>query len=198
MNNPKLWLGLGLALLAAGAGSFVAWQKTHARHARPFAANRANDKVLVAGGWSGDELKKIIGDFAQLYQDQLPRDFSFEVGAKGAVQAAVFPRDLSPWMFIYLVNYAQYPKGFDLAGRAVLALGITTLSPDFELPDQNLYGKRAYFYVPANDADYDRVYVRVGEGTWEAGFNAENDAWSAVKDRRVPEGMEALLKEYRQ
>lgn len=191
----RRWLAVAAALVVAATGGGLGWQQMHQKPARPFAPNRANDKVLIVGGFSGDELKKILGDFSQLYRKNLPRDFSFEVSAKGALQTAVFPRDLSPWMFFYLVNYAQYPKNLDLTGRTVLALGMTTLSPDFELPAQAMYGKKAYFYVPANDTDYDRIFVHVGEETWDIGFN--DDAWKQVKDQRIPPGMDTVLKEYR-
>lgn len=193
-NKSTLILGAGVLLLAAVIAA-VAWLRLHESATPAFAPNRANDKRLVAGGWSGDELRKIVGDFAKLYHAQLPPDFSFEVRSDGALQIANFPHDLSPWLFCYLVNYAQYPKDLELKDRTILVAGTTTLSPDFALPAQALYGRKAVFYVPAGDAEYNNVYVRLaGPGvsveTWKIPF--EGDAWEAVADPRLPAGLESI------
>lgn len=195
LPGKKAALALGAVLLLAAAVAVAAWLRLHAPATPAFAPNRANDKQLVAGGWSGDELRKIIRDFAKLYQVQLSRNFSFDVNARGALQVATFPHDLSPWLFCYLVNYAQYPKGLEAQGRTILVAGATTLTPDFTLPAQSLYGRKAVFYVPAGDTDYNNVYVRVAglapdAATWKIPF--EGDAWETVTDPRLPAGLDAL------
>lgn len=192
--SARLGLTVGAALLLAGIVGGLVWQRMHATPGpgEPgFVPNRDNDKVLVVSGWSGAELEKILADFTRLYREQLRADFAYEVRAEGALQKATFPRDLQPWLLLYLVNYAQYPKGFTIEGRAIAAAATATLSPDFVLPAQVMYGRKAVFYVPANDGQYDLVYAHAGDETWEIGV--ATGEWKAVQDARLPLALAALL-----
>ena len=64
-------------------------------------------------------------------------------------------------------------------------VGTATLSKEFPVPDAALFGKKALFYVPANDRQYDVVYVRVGnDATFENSCGAKN--WKRVDDPRLP------------
>ena len=192
--STRAWLAIGAALVATVIVAAVAWQRTHATSAKAetaFQPNRLNDKVLIASGWTGPELSKILADFTTLYREQLRTDFIYEVHASGAMQRATFPNDIPPWLFLYLVNYAQYPKGFNLDGRSVLAAATATLTPDFELPAQALYGNKALFYVPANDVQFDVVYAQSRGETWEIAFAAGE--WKPVGDARMPPALAPLL-----
>lgn len=191
MTKAKLLLGAGALVLAAVVVSAL-WLGLHETSKPAYAPGRANDKQLIAGGWSGDELRRIIGDFQKTYHQELPSDFSYEVRADGSRQVASFPHDISPWLFWYLINYARYPKGLDPAGRAILVAGASTLSPDFELPAQALYGRKAVFYVPVDDTEYNYVYARTGADAWKISF--ESAAWTSVTDPRMPPELESLLK----
>lgn len=190
--HARLALTIAGGLLIAAILAGVAWER-----AKPPAAVSApsgpaegyfNDKVLVVSGWNAEEMRKVVSDFTRLYGDQLPPNFDFEIATSGDAQRVTFPHDMPPWMFLYLVNYTHYPKAPDLAGHEIHVAGITTLSPDFELPAQDLYGKRAVFYVPADDADYDNVYARVGAQAWKISFKGTH--WEAADDPRWPAALD--------
>lgn len=185
MNRRTLAIAGAVLAVAIAAGGY-AWTKQRGAVPAP-AAGYQNDKRLVVSGWTRDELDQIVGEFTVLYRSQLPPDFSYEVRSAGALQQVTFAHDMPPWTFLYLVNYAQYPKGRDLSGRSIRAAGLTTLSPDFELPAQGLYGRKATFYVPANDTTFDTVYGRAGADAFEISF--ASGEWKSVSDPRAPDDL---------
>jgi hypothetical protein len=151
--------------------------------------NPANYKEIIVSGWTGEELSKILTDFAEMYHDDLGHDFDYEACShnKGSTQIT-FPHDIPAQEFSFLINYLQYPKDYDLKERSISAVGKARLSPDFHPPGKNLVGQNAVFYVPLNDQKYDQVYVRVGEETFENSFAAHS--WKKVTDSRIPPGVE--------
>ncbi|HLX95238.1 MAG TPA: hypothetical protein VKU37_05795 [Verrucomicrobiae bacterium] len=146
-------------------------------------------KEVIVHGWTNEELSKILTDFADAYGDDLGKQFDYEVCPhdKGATRIT-FPHDIPPKNFSFLVNYLNYPKDYDLAGRSISATGNLTLTADFHLPDKSLIGKRAVFYIPSDDKDYDLIYVRVGGETFKNSFRSLH--WKKVEDPRVPSGMD--------
>lgn len=184
------WLKLALALPAAALLVAFAWQQLQAPSPVNTTRQRTNDKVLIAGGWSAGELEKILADFRDAYRQQLRPDFSYEIESGGGVQKARFPHDIQPWLFVYLVNYAQYPKHFAIEGRTIRMAATSTLTPDFDLPSQSLYGRKALFYVPASDVTFDRLYVQAGDAAFE--INLDDGTWLQVKDARRPAELDSL------
>lgn len=190
--NPRRALLASGVLLAAVVAGVLAWQAFQMPARVERAPRTINDKMLYVGGWSAAETTRILEAFATLYRSQLPRDFDFKVASGGGVQRVTFPHDLSPWMFFYLVNYANYPKEVEPKGRHVLAAATLTLTPDFELPAQSLYGHKATIYVPAGDTEYNFIYLRIdGGGTWKVPF--EEGAWTRVEAPVEPADLPSLL-----
>jgi hypothetical protein len=191
--SARLWITIAGVLLIAAIAGGVAWQRMHAAP-RPgdasFVPNRDNDKALYAS-WTSAELEKILADFTRLYREQLRADFAYDVRPAGAMQKATFPHDLQPWLFLYLVNYAQYPQDLNLEGRTLAVAGAATLTPDFVLPAQAMYGRKALFYVPANDDKFDVVHASAGGEHWEIGL--ESGEWKQVPDARIPQPVAGLL-----
>src|ERR1700679_3453428 len=119
---------------------------------KPRARFTISHREVVAKGWTPAEFEKILSNFAQLYRDRLPPNFSPAVHAdNGGVVRTAFPDDLEPDLFCFLVNYGQYPGGFDLDSRTILAGGRATIDSDFLPADQSLIGKRMLCYIPADD-----------------------------------------------
>lgn len=176
MNHALVSFGLVIALVAGGRSADAA----------PPAHPAGVDKSVLVQGWSGEELGRIVGDFARLYKLSTS---SFVLGHEGKIQKITFPRDIDPNMFSFLVNYIQYPKGFDLKGRSIACLGVARLTPGFAVPSP-LYGQRGLFYVPANDQDFGLVYVKIGTQTYVNSFDANE--WKAVADDRMPPEVERL------
>jgi hypothetical protein len=156
---------------------------------QPFVASPQNDKTLVVIGWSESELGDIIEDFSNQYQ--LPTSVKYLVRTEGEMLKVAFPEDIEPDLFVFLVNYVQYPKNLDAKNPPVTSVGTATLSSDFQLPSPALVGKHATFYIPADDKEYDLLYVRVSGDTYENEFGAK--CWRAVKEARIPAAVLGLI-----
>lgn len=101
------------------------------------------------------------------------------------VLTVTFPNDIEPKLLFFLVNYIQYPNGFDLGRRTIGAMAHVILTPAFGVPDLELIGKRATMYVPADDTEYDLIYARTESGdAYQISFT--NLIWERVADARVP------------
>jgi len=148
-----------------------------------------HEKEIIVRGWADEELSQILTDFANGCGDDLGKEFDYEVCPhnQGATRIT-FPHDIPPKEFSFLVNYLNYPKDYDLAGRSISVTGYVTLTADFHLPDKSLVGKRAVFYIPSDDKDYDLVYIRVGDGTYKNSFASLH--WKKVEDPRNPMGID--------
>ncbi len=144
-----------------------------------------SDKEVLVRGWTNPELKQILGDFQKIYRERLPSNFSAESGAGSNDFLRVnFPHDIEPRFFCWLINYIQYPERFDSPSRKIIAAGTATITSDFLPSNQSLIGKRIIFYIPANDTQYDEVYGRVENQSYEYPFSSER--WRPVNDPRLP------------
>lgn len=124
-----------------------------------------------------------------MYNDDLSPDFDYEVHPydKGSIRIT-FPHDIPALTFSMFVNYVQYPKKDNLKGRSISVVGKALITPDFHPPSESLVGQNAIFYIPSNDRDYDLVYVRVGDETFENSFASHR--WKRVADSRIPPDVE--------
>jgi hypothetical protein len=157
-----------------------------------FIPDENNGKEVIVRGWTSEELAQILADFEKIYKDDLGKDFAPEVSPNlNGIIHIRFPQDIPGPQFSFLINYIQYPKNFDLKARSILVFGKTVLSADFQVPDPSIIGQDAILYVPSDDHEYDLIYVRVGNQTFEDSFSA--DSWKKVTDPRLPPGIEGLL-----
>jgi hypothetical protein len=147
-----------------------------------------NHKEVIVSGWADDELSSILTDFADMNSGRLGEKFDYAICPhdKGAT-CITFPHGIPAEQFSFLVNYLNYPKNFDLKTRSILVVGSVILSKDFHPPDKSLIGKKATFYVPSDDKDYDLVYVRIGDETFKNSFASRN--WKLADDARIPVGI---------
>lgn len=146
---------------------------------------------LLATGWSDSELRQIIGDFQKMYRDELPENFSTEIHAgPGWVLRVTFPAGIEPDCFCFLINYAQYPKKFDLKSRSILIAGRATISSDFLPSDQSVIGERILFYVPSEDRDFDVVFAQVKGQSYKYPFSSGR--WQRAEEPRLPNGLSNL------
>ena len=148
----------------------------------------ANGEVVVRG-WTNEELSGILTDFADMSDNDLGTHFVYEVHARdnGSIRIT-FPHDIPAQQFSFLINYLQYPKNYVLNGRSVSVVGKAIISPKFKPPSKSLIGQTATFYIPRDDQDFDLVYVRVVDETFENSFAALH--WKRVADSRIPPGLE--------
>ena len=99
----------------------------------PFTPNPSNDTVVICKGWGDAELTKILADLARMYEGRLPAAQPFGVEHQRDQVRIRFPSDVEPTLLSFLVNYLQYPKGFDLPSHHILVVGIVTLTTAFPI-----------------------------------------------------------------
>lgn len=150
-----------------------------------FSASLDNDKVIVVAGWNEEELRDILDGFIAENQPGWPL-FKFEI-VKEDVNFCrlIFPDDIHPLLFASLVNYLNYPIAFGVANRSIIVAGRTTLDQYFKGIPEKLSGQKAVIYVPANDEEYDVVYLQTETKlSFASSFN--DDSWRAVDEGRLP------------
>ena len=158
---------------------------------QPKVSFEISEMELLVEGWNDSELRQIIGDFQQMYSDQLPKNFSTEIHASsGWVRRVRFPAGIEPRLFCYLINYTTYPNGFDLKSRTILNAGRATVASDFLPSDQSVIGESILLYVPSDDKDFDVVFAQVKGQSYKYPFSS--DRWQRVEDARVPAGLSRL------
>ncbi|HTE40800.1 MAG TPA: hypothetical protein VK629_08215 [Steroidobacteraceae bacterium] len=187
MNSQSNCLSIAAAVLVANILLSLTMQPVAAVENVP---DRRNDKALFVHGLSTQELDIVLSAFAATYKDEL-RNFRYLIRAEGPVQHAVFPNDLEPRLFSFLVNYAQYPQGLNLTQRSVISVGTATVTAAFGAPAE-VVGRKAVLYVPTDDGDFDLVYVAVGEKTFRQSFT--NMRWKRETDRRMAQTVQAYIK----
>ncbi|HEY4414393.1 MAG TPA: hypothetical protein VGO57_01780 [Verrucomicrobiae bacterium] len=150
-----------------------------------------NDKELLVRGWSDTELRQILGDFQRLSGGRLSVNFSTEIHTNdGASLRVTFPTDIPSVDFCFLVNYVQYPKGFDLPSRTILVAGRATINSDFLPSDHSLVGRRILVYIPSDDRQYDEVFAQVDGQSYEFPFT--RTGFKLAQAPRLPVGVSDL------
>jgi hypothetical protein len=180
-----------IGILVLG-GILVAMKSSQDSTQSSFVPNSNNDKRLIVSGLSQQELGKVLSDFQSMYAGRLHRTFSIHLTPISSNQFRIqFPNDIEPMYFHFLINYVRYPKGLDLSARSILVVGRATLDNQFNIPSASLIGQKAMIYIPANDKDFDLVYIQTDHGqTFEDSF--ASSSWKQVQNPRMPSGIETL------
>lgn len=175
-------------LQRAMGGKDVGVKIIQAPHEPATISDPANGEEVVVRGWTNVELTGILTDFADLSDGDLGPHFVYEVHPRddGSIRIT-FPHDIPPKQFSFLINYLQYPKNYDLKNRSISVVGKAIVCSKFKPPSKSLIGQTATFYIPSNDQDYDLVYIRVGDETFENSFAALH--WKRVTDSRIPQDL---------
>lgn len=140
-------------------------------------------------GWTATELDSILSEFAKNYS--LPADSLHVAEGPSGTRTIEATRPLAWSRVLFLVNYLQYPRGFELAGREIGAIARVTLSERAGIPAE-LSGRRATIYLPANDTEYDLVYMRVEPAShFEISFTSLRPV--VVADGREPPNLALLM-----
>ena len=157
----------------------------------PFTPDPNNDKAILIQGWDEAELQQILDDFLE---EDLSAFAAFRIEIDQRLEnsfALTFPEDIHPTEFLSLINYLAYPIDFDLAGRAIVVAGKTTLNSDFDGLPKSLAGEKALLYLPENDQDYDVVFLQTESGVTLAKSFSEG-AWRKVNDARLSSAVRSL------
>ena len=143
-------------------------------------------------GWDETEIKKIIRDFIESYENDGYPSYIIEPQKQSQnLYRLIFPQDIHPRLFMFLVNYIAYPFDLDLENRSLNVGGQTTLSADFDI-DPALVGKKAIFYIPERDEERTVVYLRTESGVTLANSFTEME-WKRVDDPRLANEVKNLV-----
>lgn len=155
-----------------------------------FVPNPDNRTSVTVHGWRRPELDKILSYLREAYEVSMSSRRLVTERSNDTFVIS-FPNDIPPKILYFLVNYLQYPKEFDLKNRAIGVVGRIVLSTACGIPDDSLAGKSAEIYVPANDTDYDLVYLRTEDGeAFEISFT--DLIWKRAQQARLPQTMNGL------
>lgn len=175
--------GLILLIAASLAALLRPRREIHVslRRSADFHPNPRNDKVIFVSGWTEQEIDQMISDFAREWFISTSFKVTRVPKEKLTYQIA-FPEDISPKVFLSLVNYFNYPLNLDFNGREINVIGKTTLSSAFDVPDQSLVGARAIVQVPDNDDEFDVVHIQIDSGPTYRWTFSESE-WVPVQTR---------------
>lgn len=177
-----IWLLVAVAIAIFG---FVALRSLmNGRPVLPVSRLLADGSVGIAvSGWSEAEARRILDDFANLYK--IPAVSLALRKAEAGLLDVLFPVGIASDHFLFLVNYLNYPADINLDGRS---LGIAGWVSDARLLGLDIAGSSitgATVYVPDQDAEFDQVAARLGNGQcYLLGFAGM--AWQATAEPRMP------------
>ncbi len=155
-----------------------------------FVPDPNNRTSVTVRGWKRQELDKMLSYLRETYE--VPMSTPWVVTARSDdVFVITFPNDIFPQLLYFVVNYLQYPKEFDLKNRTIGVVGRIVLTTACGIPDDSLAGINAEIYIPANDTDYDLVYLRTEGGKiYEISFT--DLIWRPEPEARLPQSIEGL------
>lgn len=127
-----------------------------------------NDKVVLVDNISRAEIIQIINSFCNLYNKKdfaaLPR--LYEITEKQF--AITFPFDLDFETYCFFVNFAHYPTGFD---KSIDVIAWTTTKQGETWITDKSANKKVMLFIPADDKDYDNVYLTTNDNIgYKLGF----------------------------
>ena len=183
----KLLIGFLLVIAALVLGTFLKG-KQHTEIA--FVPDVRNDTSLTIKGWSKSELKQILADFSRNYE--LPDASMFNVEAKeGDLLRVSFPQDIEPRLFLFLINYLNYPNNFDLTQKNIRVVGRVRLTSGYAVNDPTILGTTVIVYVPAEDMAFDEVYARDVNGqSYRISFT--DLQWRRTEEARMPSKLNGI------
>ena len=179
---PLCFLLIVLPQLALAKPVKADYPKSRFRRSLP---DPKNDKTILVDGWNEEELRKIVAGFIGQDRTDLPQ-FKVEINKRlESSFCLTFPEDIPPSDFASLVNYLAHPIDFGLGDRSIVVAGKTTLNADFAGIPEALVGKKAVFYLPEGDQDYDGVYLQTETGMTFASSLGHKMIWRQVTRPRM-------------
>jgi hypothetical protein len=115
-----------------------------------------NDKLLIVGKISYDDVKKAITGFCNMYNQEdwaaLPRLIKLAEGQF----AITFPYDVEFRILCFFVNYLAYPEDLNINPEVT---GWTTTTPGDYWIKSEAVDKKAMLFLPKIDTEYDFVLM---------------------------------------
>jgi len=160
-------------------------------HLPPFAPDPHNDTTITVSGWNEEDLNKALDDFMPRDPASSPPRIAINQLPENLFRLT-FPQDIPPAGLAALVNYLNYPIDLGSPERAITVAGKGTLNSAFAGVPASLTGRKAIFYIPENDEDYDVVYLRTETGDVFVHSLNQDGGWRREENPRVPASVKAL------
>jgi len=174
------------AIACFGIAAYLLAMIARQSNRRARAAAMASDAELKSGrvitsGWSAAEVRKILKDFAGLYDLDAA---TFVVTDAGGALQVTWKRPITTSIALYLVNYLAYPGADGLSGRQSEAVGVIPVPADIA-PDGVSPGTLAKIFVPEDDTEHDLVHALTADDrAFRISFTRM--AWQPITAARAP------------
>lgn len=119
-----------------------------------------NDKLVVIEDVSEDEIKKILQDFCNCYNEKVIQAILRLTPLSSKKFVVTFPYDMNFEIYGYFINYVNYPIGLD---RTFKTVGWTTTKPDDTCITEKSVHKNVMLYVSDFDTEYDNVFMTTSD-----------------------------------
>jgi hypothetical protein len=128
-----------------------------------------NDKLILVKNAADANIKKALQDFCNMYNEDHLQAEPRLIPLPGSDFAIIFPNDIDFEIYCYFINYLRYPMDVtlppDITGWA------TTKKGDEWINEKNV-NKKVMLFVPADDDEFDNVYITTSEDTgYKLGFS---------------------------
>lgn len=165
---------------------FIAWKqmkKQAGQKALDLTNLVPNDKLVLVEDVSETDMKKILQDFCNSYNEDSVRAVPRLHPLSENKFAVTFPYNISFDLFCYFINYVNYPTDFE---RSFKTLGwATTASGDAWINAQNV-NKKVMLYLSETDTEYDNVFMTTADNQgFKMGFAIREQNQALEKPEQV-------------
>jgi hypothetical protein len=160
-----------------------------------------NDKLVLISAISETEIKKILKDFCASYnQDKIQAHLRL-TKIKADEFVISFPQNIDFEIFCYLINYLNYPAGFNKTFKP-FAYTTTKLSDDWIT--EKTANKQVMLFISDHDTEYDNVSMTTSENigyklSFDHSHTSKNQLLAAPEKNYTPPSVslnQLVLKEF--
>ena len=114
------------------------------------------DKLVIVEDASENDIKKILQEFCNSYNKETFQAIPRLTKLSDKEFAVTFPYDINFEIYCYLINYVNYPMGFD---RHFKTVGWTSTKPSDTWITEKSVNKNVMLYVSDFDKEYDNIFL---------------------------------------
>lgn len=127
-----------------------------------------NDKLIIVEDINESDIKKILHDFCNLYNGKTFQALPRLTKLSDKKYAVTFPYDINFEIYCFLINYVNYPTGFN---RHFKAIGWTTTKPTDIWITEKSVNKNVMLFVSDFDTEYDNIFLTTSDNIgYKLGF----------------------------
>ncbi len=159
---------------------FIAWTKLKNQKPQPDTETRrpaenhfpthsvTNDKLVIVEDISENDIKKIIREFCNSYNKETYQAIPRLTKLSDRKFAMTFPFDINFETYCFLINYINYPMGFD---KQFKTIGWATTKPTDIWITEKSVNKNVMLFVSDLDTEYDNVFLTTSDNIgYKLGF----------------------------